>query len=157
MKTKIKTVDSVLSERILIDTETGEELACKTVVKTIQTDTDFYKIWVLDALGILKIVGGQKMCVVNHIFENMIPSKNMFLGSMREISEATGISTVTVNKTIMILVDKGFLRKVRNSCYMVNPDIIAKGNSKKRQALLVLYNQLPNGSKDPEAEQDQDE
>ena len=43
-----------------------------------------------------------------------------------------------------ILQEANFITKVQNGLYMVNPDVIVRGNGKKRDALMIKYVEAKN-------------
>lgn len=135
--------DTALGFKVLYDRETGEEFTCHTVTKTLQTDKDFYKIWLVDLFHVLEeTLGGAKMKVISYILKNISPYDNTFGGTVREIAENAKVSSKTVQDSLTILLTRNFFKKIRNSQYMVNPDLMIKGGSRKRQGLLITYKGL---------------
>ena len=68
----------------------------------------------------------------------------------RQISEKTNISLETVRKTMAILLEVNFLKRINQGVYQVNPDILFKGNKNTRLNLLTQYNNLDNQENEKE-------
>lgn len=136
---------TILGREEWINTKTGE--ITETVTTSIETtDINFAKVWITHLLTSLEVVGGSKMKVVNYILDKMNYTDNTLISTYEEISSKTGISERTVGETIRILRDTNFLT-TRPGVIMLNPDIIAKGGSKKRQSLLIKFGEFGNESK----------
>ncbi len=58
--------------------------------------------------------------MLSHIKKN-VDAENQFIGSLSDIAIATGTTKATVSKFIKKLLWVGFLHRVRQSVYMVNP------------------------------------
>jgi Mn-dependent DtxR family transcriptional regulator len=67
-------------------------------------------------------------------------AENEIHGTQREIAEILKVSTPTVNKVMKRLEDHGFLRQVRNGCYVLNPNVMHFGNAGNRHAILKIWN-----------------
>jgi DNA-binding IclR family transcriptional regulator len=93
-------------------------------------------------MKILTNMGGSKMKALTYILENINPHNNEFAGTLREIVEATGLSQTTIQETIKLLLLHEFFIKIRPSNYMVNPNCLMKGNSRKHRNLLLRYTKL---------------
>jgi len=133
---------NIIGKETYIKQDTGEIKECIVVEKNIEQDFNFYKIWLMDLLGILDIVGNKKIKVINYLFEIMNPRDNTISITYKEVEKNTGVSYPIVVETFKILLDSNFLKKVRQSFYMINPDIIVKGRTGKRMNLLIQYNNI---------------
>ena len=69
-----------------------------------------------DILGVLTLIGGKKIRIVEHIINNL-NSDQLFLGTHQDIIDTLGISKVTVVNTFKELAKAGVLVKVRNGTY----------------------------------------
>jgi len=141
--TKLKK-QKIIGKQNYINPTTGEVIETLVIEKNVERDFNFFKVWLLDLLNILEVVGTKKMKVVNYIFENINTQENLFIGTHAEISKKLNISRPVVSKTFKLLVDSGLLIKRNNGIYMINPDIVIKGNTGKRMNLLVKYNEIKN-------------
>ena len=139
--TKIKK-QKIIGTQKYINADTGEIVETTVIEKNIEQDFGWFKVWLLDLMNILELVGTKKMKVVNYIFENLNASNNLFIATHEEISKKLNISRPVVSQTFKLLVEANLLIKKMNGVYMLNPDIIAKANSKKRTNLLIKYNEI---------------
>jgi DNA-binding Lrp family transcriptional regulator len=71
--------------------------------------------------------------------ENTNQTTNLFIGTYAKIAKDLGVSQPTIAKIIKKLQDNQFIRKVQNGVWLVNPNILMKGNDTKRQVLLSYY------------------
>ena len=63
----------------------------------------------------------------------------MFIGTYNKISKDVGCSSATIAKIMKKLQENNFIKKVQNGLWLVNPNILMKGNDNKRQILLNYY------------------
>jgi len=132
----------IVGKKKLLDQETGELIDSEVIVKNVEQDFNFYKVWLLDMLNILEIVGNKKIKVIDFLFKNMRKEDNTISVTYREVAEKAGVSLPIVTETFRILQDTNFLVKVKNGLYMINPDLVVKGNTGKRLNLLIQYNKI---------------
>ena len=90
-------------------------------------------------IATLDIVGNQKTKLCFWIIDH-VNKQNVLIGTMRSIADESGISLETVRKTMSILLDADFLRRVQNGVYIINPDIVFKGSRTGRMNVLNQYN-----------------
>ena len=50
-----------------------------------------------------------------------------------------GCSEPTIAKIMRKLLENNFIKKIQNGAWLVNPNILMKGNDQKRQILLSYY------------------
>lgn len=141
--TKVKK-QKIIGKQNYINTGTGEVIETVVVEKNIEQDFNFFKVWIMDLMNVLELVGSKKMKVVNHILDNLNVRENLFIGTHVEISKKLNISRPVVSQTFKILIDSNLLVKKNIGVYMLNPDIIIKGSTGKRLNLLIKYNELKN-------------
>jgi hypothetical protein len=132
----------IVGRKKLLDPETGELIDSQIIIKNVEQDFNFYKVWLLDLLNILEIVGNKKIKVIDYILRNMRKEDNSISVTHREIAKKTGVSLPIVTQTFKILQETNFLVKIRNGFYMLNPDLIVKGHTGKRINLLIKYNTI---------------
>ena len=130
----------IVGKEIFISKKTGKEESFNVIEKYV--DTNFYKIWLLDLLGVLDIIGNKKMKVVDYLFSNMRREDNTISATQRAISKETNVSIVVVSQTLKILRETNFLKKIQNGLYMINPDLVVRGTAGKRLNLLIRYQQV---------------
>ncbi len=126
-----------------INEKTGEIIETTEVLKYVEEDFNFHKVWIQDLIRILNLTGSKALQVINYLLGNMRNSDNTVSTTYRQIAEDLNISLFTVTKIMKILQDADFIRKKMNALYMINPDIIIKGNRNKRVSLLIRYIQIP--------------
>ena len=140
-KKKVKS-QKIIGEKKYIDPTTGEVVVCEVIEKNVNQDFNFFKVWLMDLMNILEVVGTKKMKVVNYILDNLNTQENLFIGTHAEISKELKVSRVVVSQTFKLLIESGLLKKRSNGVYMINPEIIVKGKSDKRLNLLIQYNKI---------------
>lgn len=121
-----------------INARTGE-LEEMQVTSIEDRDYNFSKVWMRNFIATLDIVGNQKTKLCFWIIEH-VNKQNVLIGTMRSISKESGISLETVRRTMSILLDADFLRRVQNGVYIINPDIVFKGSRSGRMNVLNQYN-----------------
>lgn len=112
-----------------------------------ERDFNFTKVWMKNFIATLDLVGNQKTKLAFWIIENL-NKENQLTMTYRQISEKTNISLETVRKTMAILLEVNFLKRINQGVYQVNPDILFKGNKNNRLNLLTQYNNLNNQEKE---------
>lgn len=121
-----------------INARTGE-IEEMQVTSIEDRDFNFSKVWMRNFITTLDIVGNQKTKLCFWIIDH-VNKQNVLIGTMRGIANETGISLETVRKTMSILLDADFLRRVQNGVYIINPDIVFKGSRTGRMSVLNQYN-----------------
>lgn len=136
MQTTSKKV-KVIGTQDYINADTGE-LETMQVTSIEDRDFNFHKIWMRNFIATIDLVGNQKTKVAFWIIDNL-NRDNQLLYTYRQIAEKTKVSLDTVRLTMGILLDSDFLRKSNNGCYIVNPEIIFKGQRGNRINVLNQF------------------
>lgn len=123
----------------LIDTETGEIISVDQITKRIYGTRNFWKCYLMDFLCILGIIDNKQLDVLIFIVENTNESNNMFIGTYKHIAQNVNVSEPNIAKIIKKMQKNNFIKKVQNGVWLVNPNILMKGNDTKRQILLSYY------------------
>ena len=123
-------------KRELIDVQTGEQIFVDQITKRVYGSKNFWKCYLMDFLTVLGIIDSKQLDIFIFIVENTNQSNNTFLGTYKHISEQTGCSSRTIAKIMKKLQENNFIRKIQNGAWLVNPNILMKGNDTKRQILL---------------------
>lgn len=126
-------------KRELIDVQTGEQIFVDQITKRVYGSKNFWKCYLMDFLTVLGIIDSKQLDIFIFIVENTNQSNNTFLGTYKHISEQTGCSSRTIAKIMKKLQENNFIRKIQNGAWLVNPNILMKGNDTKRQILLSYY------------------
>lgn len=127
-------------KRELLDTETGEVIHVDQITKRTYGTKNFWKCYLMDFLTVLGIIDNKQLDVFIYIAENTNQINNLFIGTYTKIAEDVGVSRPTIAKIMKKLQLNNFIKKVQNGVWLVNPNILMKGNDNKRQILLSYYN-----------------
>lgn len=125
--------------RELMDTSTGELMHVDQITKMVYGTKNFWKCYLMDFLTVLGIIDSRQLDIFIYIVENTNQSNNTFIGTYKKISEDTGCSSATIARIMKKLQENNFIKKVQNGVWLVNPNILMKGNDNKRQILLSYY------------------
>ena len=123
----------------LIDVETGEQIFVDQITKRVYGSKNFWKMYLMDFLMVLGIIDSKQVDIFIYIVENTNPSTNIFLGTYDKIAADVGVSRPTIARIMKKLQDNNFVKRIQNGAYLVNPNILMKGNDRKRQILLSYY------------------
>lgn len=126
-------------KRELIDVETGEQIFVDQITKRVYGTKNFWKCYLMDFLTVLGIIDSKQLDVFIYIVENTNQSNNTFLGTYRKIASDLHCSLDTVSRIMKKLQANNFIKKIQNGAWLVNPNILMKGNDTKRQILLSYY------------------
>jgi len=109
------------------------------IIEEHDQDFNFEKIWLGHLLQSLDVLGNAKIKVLNYLLANK-NSDNQIIATQRVLAEKVGVSLPVVNETIKKLVDSNAISKVSSGVLMLNPEVVFKGNHKKRMNILLRYN-----------------
>ncbi|MEC2866713.1 replication/maintenance protein RepL [Bacillus cereus] len=126
-------------KRELIDRQTGEIIRVDQITKRAYGAKNFWKMYLMDFLSVLGIIDSKQLDIFIYIAENTNQSNNLFIGTYKQISKDVGVSEPTIAKLMKKLQENNFIKKKQNGVYLVNPNIMMKGNDTKRQILLNYY------------------
>ena len=126
-------------KRELVDVETGEQIFVDQITKRVYGSKQFWKCYLMDLLMVLGIIDSKQLDVFVFIVENTNQSNNMFIGTYKRIAKEVNVSEPTIAKIMKKLQENNFIKKVQNGVWLVNPNILMKGNDTKRQILLSYY------------------
>lgn len=126
-------------KRELLDVQTGEQIFVDQITKRVYGTKNFWKCYLMDFLTVLGIIDSRQLDVFIYIVENTDQSNNTFLGTYRKIASDLHCSLDTVSKIMKKLQENNFIKKIQNGAWLVNPNILMKGNDTKRQILLSYY------------------
>lgn len=126
-------------KRHLRDMDTGEEILVDQITKRIYGTKNFWKVYLMDFLSVLGIMDNKQVDIFIYIVQNTNQSNNLFIGTYKHIANEVKCSEPTIAKIMKKLQDHKFISKVQNGVWMVNPNIIMRGNDKKRQILLSYF------------------
>lgn len=122
-----------------IDMETGEQIWVDQISKRTYGTKNFWKCYLMDFLSVLGIIDNKQLDVFIFIVENTQQATNTFIGTYKHIAKNVGVSEPTIAKIMKKLQANNFVKKLQNGVWLVNPNILMKGNDTKRQILLTYY------------------
>lgn len=128
--------------RELIDTQTGEVIRVEQVTRVGPGSKQFWKVYLPELLKVIEGFEGKQLAVLAHVLGNTNQGSNLFFGTYPEVMRNVNVSRQTVATTFGKLQRRSFLRKVQGGVWMVNPDVIMKGNDNKRLMLLRRFAEL---------------
>ncbi len=126
-------------KRELLDTQTGEVIWVDQITKRTYGTKNFWKCYLMDFLTVLGIIDSKQLDIFIYIVENTNASTNMFIGTYTKIAQDVGVSRPTIATIMKKLQENNFIKKVQSGVWLVNPNILMKGNDTKRQILLSYY------------------
>lgn len=126
-------------KRRLVDTSTGEEILVDQITKRVYGSKNFWKMYLMDFLMVLGIIDSRQVDIFIYIVENTNQSTNMFIGTYKKISKDLHVSETTISRLMKKMQDNNFIKRVQNGVWLVNPNVLMKGNDTKRQILLSYY------------------
>lgn len=126
-------------KREFLDTQTGELILVDQITKRTYGTKNFWKCYLMDFLTVLGIIDSKQLDVFIYIVENTQQANNTFIGTYSKIAKDVGVCRQTIATIMKKLQDNNFVKKVQNGVWLVNPNILMKGNDTKRQILLSYY------------------
>lgn len=140
-KVKLKNID--IKPRTLVDPDTGQVIEVVEQIREGFQDVNWYKVWLMDLVNVITMLGNKKMVVFEYLIENLQRNNNMIIATYRKIESETSVSRPTIAAVMKRLIEEDVIRKIQVGVYMLNPDIAAAGSHNKRKGLLITYRGLP--------------
>ena len=110
--------------RELMDTKTGELMHVDQITKMVYGSKNFWKCYLMDFLSVLGIMDSKQVDLFIYIVK---------------IAKDVGVSRPTIAKIMKKLQENNFIKRMQAGAWLVNPNILMKGNDNKRQILLSYY------------------
>lgn len=132
----------IIGQKRYTDTETGEVVIADIVHKEAFGDTNFFKIWIADLIGLIDTMAKGKMKIFFYLIDCMRKDNLILAGTTRQIAAATKSSLATVYETLDYLHERDIIRTIQKGVYQLNPDLIFRGGSNHRRAILVQYKKI---------------
>jgi predicted transcriptional regulator len=139
-----KKTQTIIGTQRYINADTGEILETTVIEKEVDRDFNFHKIWLNDLMSVLNLIGGKKLDILKYLLGQMRTQDNTISVTYRQIEKELNTSQKTIAKTMKILQEANFITKIQNGLYMVNPDVIVRGKSSKKDALMIKYVEAKN-------------
>lgn len=129
--------------RTLVDPETGWEMDVEQTTKLLYGSKHFWKCYMSEFLKVMESLNGKQVKVFIYIIRHTRPSDNTFIGTYDKIVKGAECSRQTVAVTIKKLKKYGFIKKIQNGVWLINPDVLMKGNVFKHDSLRKKYDKTP--------------
>lgn len=126
-------------QKVLVDLDTGEQIHVNQITKRVYGTKNFWKCYLMDFLTVLGILDSKQVDVFIYIMENTNQTNNLFIGTYKKICKDVHVSEPTIAKIMKKLQENNFIKRVQNGVWMVNPQIMLKGNDHKQQLLLSYF------------------
>ena len=124
-------------KRTYVDCETGELINCR-VVRIVDADANFEKLWLGHILEAIDEIGNAKMKVLMFLLSNRDKHTNSIITTNRKLAEATGISLDTVSRTLIALKKNKIITRTTGVIFL-NPDVVFKGSRQHRMNVMIRY------------------
>lgn len=125
--------------RELVDKNTGEILQVEQTTRLLYGSKSFWKCYLKELVAVMKNLSSKQFNVFVYIIEHARPSDNLFIGTYDKIMKDTGCCRQTVAVSMKKLQEHDFIKKVQNGVWIMNPDVLMKGNANKYRLLLSSY------------------
>lgn len=122
-----------------VNQDTGEHVRVRTSRKRIHTGKHFWKCFMTEFLEDLSFIKSKQLAVVSFIIKNLNASTNYYVGTYDDIIKGVGVSRETVASVMKGLQETNFLRMKQVGVWMVNPNVLIKGNEAKQDKLCEEY------------------
>ena len=155
MVKKIENVDvyapnggKIYAQKDFVDASTGEQITATVIfhddVPNSPNNKNFEMIFYGHLIDILNDLG-KKIAVLSYIIENRDKHNNLLVRTVREIANDLNMSTRTVNDTLVLLQDKGLIKRKTGVIY-IDSDLICDGRYQRN--IMHVYRSL--GEETPE-------
>lgn len=125
--------------RELVDRNTGEVLEVEQTTRLVYGSKNFWKCYLKELVAVLKSLSSKQFHVFTYIIEHARPSDNLFIGTYDKIMKDTGCCRQTVAVAMKKLQEIGFIKKAQNGLWIINPDVLMKGNANKYRMLQSSF------------------
>ena len=125
-------------KEIWVNQATGEVREVDTFEKLVGRGNGFMITYLAEIINLIETLGNKKMLVVKYILEHMSKTENTLIRTQREIADALGMSTKTVNETLKLLADAGIIER-RTGAIMVSPKLMNNWKAPKEASMMIKY------------------
>ena len=136
----IKKKHKIIGKQNYINQQTGE-IVVMNVMESSSSDFNFDKIWLGHIMQALDCMGSQKIKVVTWLLDKK-DAENRIIATQKDIAEGVSVSKQTVTDVMNTLVASDIIKMARRGVYILNPNVVFKGNHDKRLDVLIRYNKL---------------
>jgi ribosomal protein S25 len=125
---------------MVIDRITGEEVPIQIFIE--QANCEYWeKAYAKTLAEYIGIVGVGSSNVLAFIIKNK-QKNNLLVSTFEEIAKKSNVARSTVDRIFKELKKRGFIKKVRNGCYMVSPKLLVHGSKTHGAMLLRIWGEI---------------
>ncbi len=124
----------------LLDTQTGEFINVQVLLEKVGSNG--WEIAYVKTLAEFMNIKGTSVTKVLSFLLKEKDGSNRIHGTQIEIAKDAKVSVPTVKTVFKALLEKGFLKRVRNGLYMITPKVMRNGNKQKGAMLLRLWDDI---------------
>lgn len=129
--------------------EDGNEGTQTDIYKKVYGGKHFWRVWLGDLLYTLGLINNSKQLdVVFYVLDNTDQANNLYINTLQNTAEKTGISYKTVATIFKKMQDVDMITKKQNGVYFVKPNLLMKGDDYKKQRLVIEYEKIKRGEND---------
>lgn len=133
--------------------EDGNEGTQTDIYKKVYAGKHFWRVWLGDLLYTLGLINNSKQLdVVFYVLDNTDQSNNLYINTLQNTAEKTGISYKTVATIFKKMQDVDMITKKQNGVYFVKPNLLMKGDDTKKQRLVIEYEKIKRGENNDSSE-----
>ena len=93
------------------------------------------KVWAKTLAELLELTGESRTRIIAYLLRKK-NYENVILATVRKIADDVGVSSKTVNKTLLQMQEAGFIHRLHNGVIMFSPHIIQPGKSWRGVAVM---------------------
>lgn len=125
--------------RELVDKNTGEIIDVEQTLKFNYGSKHFWKCYLTDFLKVIDALEGRHLKIFTYIIRKTKSNNNLFICTYDKMVEDLKCSRQTIAETMKILQKTNFIRKKQNGIWIINPNVLMKGNDNKRHSLYSEF------------------
>ncbi len=119
----------------IINFKTGE---VEPIEVFIGQSDKWEKVFAKTLVDLLNMTGEAQTKIIAYLIKNK-DYKNVVMATMKKISDETGSSTRTVQRTISTMIEQNFLIKLQNGAYLFSPHIMRSGKNTVGMAIVRTW------------------
>ena len=122
---------------MVVERETGDVIPVDVFLEAVPPGY-WEKAYAKTLAEYIGVVGNASSTILAWVLTHK-DSNNLIHGSFAEIAEECATTRATVNALFQKLYKKELLKKIRNGCYMVSPEILRHGSKTRGAMVLRLW------------------
>lgn len=124
----------------VIDRVTGEEINVDFFIEKTNKNT-WQKAYAKTLAEYIQCGDGKAVNLLAYIIKEK-DINNMVHGTQRELAKNASVSLDVVTRTMRALQAKKLIKKVRAGCYMVSPDVMSNGSTKRGVIMMRAWGDI---------------